>query len=170
MHEIHTWRRIVMLSIIAGCGQRSDTAKTNAFVESYGRAMTKISSICRKVSTQVMSGEPLTPGQRAAFIIVYGRAAADVKLDDAPASLQACRDGANDAFAKLRSATAEVVVKANGGNNHVTIALANAAAPAVDEALHALRIVAQSCRRDSEQIHPQPLAMISPYFVAPSCL
>lgn len=171
MHKIHTWRRIVVLSIIAGCGERSDTAKTYAFVESYDRAMTKISSICGKVSTQVMSGEPLTPGQRAAFIIVYGRAAADVKFDDAPASLQACRDGANDAFARLRSTTAEVVVKANGGSNHETIALANAAAPAVAGALRALRIVADSCKRDSEQINPRPLTMISPYFaIAPSCL
>jgi hypothetical protein len=159
-----------MLSIIAGCGDGGDTAKTNAFVESYGRAMTKISSICKKVSTQVMSGEPLTPPQRAAFIIVYGRAAADVKLDDAPASLRACRDGANDAFAKLRSATAEVVVKANGGNNRETVALANAAAPAVDDALRALRMVAHSCESDSDQIKPRPSALVSPYFIAPTCL
>jgi hypothetical protein len=47
MHEIDTRKLIVMLWIIAGCGARGDTAKTNAFVDSYDRAMTKISSICR---------------------------------------------------------------------------------------------------------------------------
>jgi hypothetical protein len=156
---------------IAGCGARDDPAKTNAFVESYDRAMKKISSICLQVSKQVVSGEPLTPPQRATFIVVYGRAAADMKLDDAPASLRACRDGANDAFAKLRSATAEVIVKATPASNAETIALANAAAPAVAGALRELRIVADNCKRDAQQIDPRPLAMSLPYFaLAPSCL
>jgi hypothetical protein len=133
--------------------------------------MKKIASVCREVSKQVLAGGPLTPPQRAAFIVVYGRAVADVKLEDAPASLRACRDGANDAFAKLRSATAEVIVTANGGNNAETIGLANAAAPAVAGALRELRSVADNCKRDSEQIDPRPVAMIFPYFaIAPSCL
>jgi hypothetical protein len=162
---------VCVLSGIAGCGARDDTAKTNAFVESYDRAMKKISSICLQVSKQVVSGEPLTPPQRAAFIVVYGRAAADVKLDDAPESLRACRDGANDAFAKLRSATAEVIVKATPASNAEAIALANAAAPAVAGALRDLTIVADSCKRDAQQIDPRPLAMIFPYFaLARSCL
>jgi hypothetical protein len=165
------WLVACVLLGIAGCGARDDTAKTNAFVESYDRAMKKISSICSLVSKQGMSGEPLTPPQRAAFIIVYGRAAADVKLEDAPASLRACRDGANDAFAKLRSATAEVIVKATPAGKHETVALANAAAPAVADALRELRIAADNCRRDAQQIDPQPLAMILPNFaLALSCL
>jgi hypothetical protein len=171
MRDITMWKRIVTLSIIAGCGARDDTAKTNAFVESYDRAMTKVSSICGKVSKQVFSGKPLTQPQRAAFIIVYARAAADVKFDDAPASLRACHDAANDAFAKLRSATAETLVKANGGNNVETIAFANATAPAVEDALRELKIAAESCKRDALQIRPSPVAMLSPYFViTPACL
>jgi hypothetical protein len=165
------WLVACVMAGIAGCGARDDTAKTTAFVESYDRAMKKISSICSQVSKQVTPGEPLTPPQRAAFIVVYGRAAADVKLDDAPASLRACRDGANDAFAKLRSATAEVIAKATPASNAEAIGLANAAAPAVAGALRELRIVADNCKRDAQQIDPQPLAMSSPYFAfALSCL
>src|SRR5262249_39224491 len=76
--ETATRQRMFMLSIIAGCGASGDPAKTKEFVDSYDRAMTRISSICRQVTRQVVSGERLTPAQRAAFIIVYGRAAADV--------------------------------------------------------------------------------------------
>jgi hypothetical protein len=161
---------MVMLLTIAGCGGRGDRAKTTAFVESYDRAMTRIAMICREVSLQVVSGEPLTPGLRAAFIIVYGRAARDAKLDDAPASLGACRDGANDAFAKLRSATDEVLARASG-NKFVTIALANAAVPAVEGALRELKIAAANCKRDAQDIDPPPSVMSSPYFtITPTCL
>ncbi|MGH9887780.1 MAG: hypothetical protein ACREBE_19770 [bacterium] len=94
-----------------------------------------------------------------------------MKLDDAPASLQACRDAANDAFAKLRSATAEVLVKANGGNNVETVAFANATAPAVEDSLRELMMVAGNCKRDALQMHPSPVTMLSPYFaIAPVCL
>jgi hypothetical protein len=172
-----SYRRAALCSILAcvlpaaGCGARDETTKTKAFVESYDRAMKKIASVCGEVSKQVLASEPLTPPQRAAFIVVYGRAAADVKLEDAPASLRACRDSANDAFAKLRSATAEVVVKASGGNNSETIAVANAAAPAVASALRELKVVADNCMRDAEQKDPRPVAMLFPYFaMAPSCL
>ena len=165
------WIAACVLPAAGGCGARDDPAKTKAFVESYDRAMKKIASVCGKVSKLSSAGRPLAPPLRAAFIIVYGRAAAEVKLEDAPPSLQACRDGANDAFAKLRSATAEVTVAANGGKNIEAIGLANAAAPAVAGALHELRRVDSSCKRDSEQIDPQPLSMRFPYFAfALSCL
>lgn len=168
------WLVACILPGIAGCGGRGgrdDPATTKAFSESFDRATKKISAICSKVSEQVASGGPLTPPQRAAFIIVYGRAAADVKLDDAPESLRACRDGVNDAFAKLRSATAEVIVKATAGNNHETIALANAAAPAVTDALRELTRAANGCRRDAQQLDPQPLTMLIPNFALTlSCL
>jgi hypothetical protein len=166
------WKRIVVLSIIAGCGGGGDdAAKTKAFVESYDRAMSKISSICMEVSKQLGTDGALAPGDRAAFIIVYGRAAAAVKLEDAPPSLQACRTSANDAFTKLRTATAEVLSHSSGGNKFETVAIANGAAPAVKEALRELRTVADSCKRDAEQLKPAPLLMSSPYFiVTPSCL
>jgi hypothetical protein len=70
----------------------------------------------------------------------------------------------------LRSATAEVVAKATRENNHETVALANAAAPAVADALRELRIVAENCKRDAQEIDPPPLAMSLPYFMTPLCL
>ena len=170
MPEIAMRNVIVVLSILAGCGAQDDAAKAKAFVDSYDRAMKQISAICRRVSLQVASGEPLRPEQRAALIIVYGRAAADVKLDDAPASLRACRDGANDAFAKLRSATAEVSAKATEGASRDAIALANAAAPAVSDALRELRIAADNCKRDAQKLDPPALAMSVPYFMVPRCI
>jgi hypothetical protein len=172
------YRRAALCGIVAcvlpaagGCGARDDTAKTKAFVESYDRAIKKIASVCKQVSKQVMVGKPLPAPQRAAFIIVYGRAVADLKLEDAPASLAACRDGANDVFAKLRSTTAEVIATANAGNNAEAIGLANTAAPAVAAALRELNSVVASCKRDAEQIDPRPFEMILPYFIgAPICL